>query len=1092
MSGRSLELALRIRTDLEQGVADLNKVEAGLTAIGAAGKRAGDGLKAVDGKALGEAAKSASEVARGAERVGDSATQTANRIRDMVAASLEQKRATDAQIASQVAATDAERTAGQATAERVAQIERVNKAAYSQQATATAQMQSIGELNARIERGARSFEDLAETERLMDQQMRAGLLTEHEQLEMLKALDDQEKKLLATQQRETEQVQALLRAYDPATTAIRKLAQDEAKLKAAVDAGRISREQYNRAMAGINTERARWEQIAAGVDKAKRSFFDAGVQIGEVRSSIASFARNAATGDISAAGQSLATLGSRAATGFGAAGVAIGGVVGALTLFSVAAYKGYQEGRQLDRMLEATGDFAGKTSDQVVELGNDIDKSTGQIGKGRQALLALISSGEVGSNALDSLGRAAVALSELTGRSIEDTTNQVRRLLTAPAQTAAELNKQYHFLTAAQYERIRVLEEEGRATDAARLATELLAKTQLERLEDVRSKAGYVEKAWTGIKNRVLEVWNVMKQIGAPDTAQREFDRNEQELARLQQYIQLNARDRGTVVTLQAEVVRLTARQAELTAQITKEQRAAAAEEQQQKAQTETIEAQRRQADALGQDRAIAKARELKQLERDIAKLRAGGAGSGVEGVSIDQLESKRRAQIEERYKAPKTSAQTEAAKIQSAFDAKSLELTTALANAQQQLANVRDGEAASTDRQTASLEAWISANVKAEKMTDDQIAALRAKAKATDDINAQIEAARDADKLVDVQTQYLKAIGREAEAAELELQSRYEDLLARLVARGDIAGQQIVDKLFSVERTRINLDRLQREFEQFVALQSQKEEMLARQRDAGLITASEYQQKLLLLRQEEIAQIERLIPLLEEMNVELGDETVTARIGDLRNRLFDLTHQAGALKVAFTDALQGGLGNALTDIALEATSLKKVVVGLIQDMARALAQFAAKQLATSFIAKIPKGFLPGLAGGGYTGPGGKYEEAGIVHRDEYVQPKERMQEPGALAFMERFRQRGMQAINDWRGYAEGGLVLSGPSTRSQTQALAAPAGVGATRGSGALMVGLEEGLVLKHLQTDAGMDVLARVMERDPRRFSSAIGADK
>lgn len=64
-----------------------------------------------------------------------------------------------------------------------------------------------------------------------------------------------------------------------------------------------------------------------------------------------------------------------------------------------------------------------------------------------------------------------------------------------------------------------------------------------------------------------------------------------------------------------------------------------------------------------------------------------------------------------------------------------------------------------------------------------------------------------------------------------------------------------------------------------------------------------------------------------------------------------------------------------------------------------------------------------GFSGGGWTGPGSKYKVAGVVHADEYVQPKYRMQEPGALQFMEKFRRYGMAALRN--GYAEGGLVSS-------------------------------------------------------------------
>lgn len=65
----------------------------------------------------------------------------------------------------------------------------------------------------------------------------------------------------------------------------------------------------------------------------------------------------------------------------------------------------------------------------------------------------------------------------------------------------------------------------------------------------------------------------------------------------------------------------------------------------------------------------------------------------------------------------------------------------------------------------------------------------------------------------------------------------------------------------------------------------------------------------------------------------------------------------------------------------------------------------------------------PGFSGGGWTGPGGKYEPAGVVHGGEFVQTQERMREPGALAFMWDFHRRGMGALQDWRGYANGGLV---------------------------------------------------------------------
>lgn len=54
---------------------------------------------------------------------------------------------------------------------------------------------------------------------------------------------------------------------------------------------------------------------------------------------------------------------------------------------------------------------------------------------------------------------------------------------------------------------------------------------------------------------------------------------------------------------------------------------------------------------------------------------------------------------------------------------------------------------------------------------------------------------------------------------------------------------------------------------------------------------------------------------------------------------------------------------------------------------------------------------LLGFAEGGYTGPGGKYQPAGIVHRGEYVMPARTVQK------------LGVRTLDRLRGYADGGLV---------------------------------------------------------------------
>ena len=63
-----------------------------------------------------------------------------------------------------------------------------------------------------------------------------------------------------------------------------------------------------------------------------------------------------------------------------------------------------------------------------------------------------------------------------------------------------------------------------------------------------------------------------------------------------------------------------------------------------------------------------------------------------------------------------------------------------------------------------------------------------------------------------------------------------------------------------------------------------------------------------------------------------------------------------------------------------------------------------------------------GRANGGYTGPGGKYQPAGIVHKGEYVVPKSQVNQSSGLPNANFLS----QLQNGMRGYAQGGFVGGG------------------------------------------------------------------
>lgn len=78
-----------------------------------------------------------------------------------------------------------------------------------------------------------------------------------------------------------------------------------------------------------------------------------------------------------------------------------------------------------------------------------------------------------------------------------------------------------------------------------------------------------------------------------------------------------------------------------------------------------------------------------------------------------------------------------------------------------------------------------------------------------------------------------------------------------------------------------------------------------------------------------------------------------------------------------------------------------------------------------------------GFAEGGYTGDGGKYEAAGVVHRGEWVAPKWMVrQNPITFANLEHYRRSGSHGRSGSaaNGFAEGGFATSNATDMPSAQ----------------------------------------------------------
>lgn len=342
------------------------------------------------------------------------------------------------------------------------------------------------------------------------------------------------------------------------------------------------------------------------------------------------------------------------AVGIGLAAVVIGG-------FAVATLQGYREMQGYERALIASGNAAATTAGRIAVIQDSVGAATGEYADAEVALTALSASGKVAGDTLELAASAAVNLSQLTGESVEATTQKVIALAAAPAAQLIELNQQYRFLSVEVYQHVRALEAQGRAQDAARLAIEHFARVGEQRMQEATARAGSLERAWIALGKIIGGVWNTIKNIGRDDLAFRlskttdELDRIGNEWKQLGGINSLDAVlasrdvDAGTKDRIRA----LRQEQAALQREANAEQAKAGAQQAVQAKQTAAANALGRAREALGQDRALQKGQALKQLAADIAILRGSGVKT-VEGLTVDAYDRKQRAKIETDFQAPK------------------------------------------------------------------------------------------------------------------------------------------------------------------------------------------------------------------------------------------------------------------------------------------------------------------------------------------------------------------------------------------------------------------------------------------------------
>lgn len=684
-----------------------------------------------------------------------------------------------------------------------------------------------------------------------------------------------------------------------------------------------------------------------------------------------------------------------------------GAVLGMINPFTVAAAAvgalayGYIEGAKEDeefrKSLVLTNGAIGVSVEGLQLLAGSIAKVTGSHAEAAQVLNLFARDAKVSTSDLRDFAQVAIQWSEASGQSVEDVVKNFTDLANDPLKGIEKLNESMHFLTAATDEQVRSLQESGRQTDAATLAQRTYADVLKERTPQMVKNLGLIESAWKEIKKVGSEAVDTLLNIGR---AQSSFQKLADEQAKLKVM-------EGMVTPFGGPSKAAIANQKAVIANLQEQIRW------QSNADTQQAASERDRAAALklSQERAsYLKGGRTKEQQRNddiqAESLKWKDLSAGLESGSamyekLYAAHQERLTQINKKYEDKPKAAQ------QSAADRMLDTLRQQQAEMQAQLG--------SSEKMTSAQQALVKFN--------QQIADLKGKSILTADQKSLL-ANQDA---IRAQLQKNVELSKELQTKQemAKLDQRAAQIQQQIASSNQNRAQQYQDQLGAVglgqqeqERVRSQED-IRREYQRY-------QDRLTKGLSEGALSSPEFAAKSAQIdaqMQAALKDQQNYYAQLDALNADWRNGFSSA-IDDYSDKVKNV---AAATKSAFTDAFQGMEDALTTFVTTGKLSFTDLANSIVKDMVRiavqqsitgplagalgnaignsALFNNGVSGLATASAIQKAGGdgigsliASNGWAAGGYTGPGGRFQPAGIVHRGEGVLNRDEIRAIGGEA----------------------------------------------------------------------------------------------
>ncbi|EAT6751245.1 phage tail protein [Salmonella enterica] len=802
-------------------------------------------------------------------------------------------------------------------------------------------------------------------------------------------------------------LQRLVAQLDPVGEGFRRLAEQQKQLDSAKSSGLLSPESYTKLSGTLGEMRTELEKTQAQLGKTGMSAKQTAFAMRMIPAQMTDIVVGLSTGQ--SPFMVLMQQGGQLKDMFGGIGPAIKGVgsyvMGLINPFTLAAaavgvlgvvyYKGTQEQDAFNKSLILTGNQVRKTSGQLADIAARAGMAANSTtGKAASTLNLLVESGKVAGDSLERVTTAVVKTSEATGIATDKLVDDFNKIAADPLDAITKLNDQYHFLTLATYNQIKALQDEGNQQEASRVASEAYSSTLIQRSNQIKENLGYLESAWNTLAGAAKGAWDAMLDIGREGTVQQKIADTQRQIDEIEKNTRPGIFGMDGIGDGGAQKKRL----ANLKQQLSNLQLEATAQDvindsinTYNQRELQRVKTQQ-EADRVNQQFLSSADKRNKAIQQQRKFLDAGA-------ISADQY-AKNIARINEIYKdpksptAPKGKAYSEDAAtrlldqlnqqtsaMQSQLDAgdKLTNATQVRVKFEQQIADLKSKTQLTADQKSllSRSEEILQAYKRQEALqnsvkTLDDYRKMQEQVKAKDDHQndllrerlALLEKAKATGKLAP--EEYEQTRSNIYKSTPVELPSSVKSVVGNLSPTGG----QLSGTFSGMQQQYMQLDQAQQQLQAWLQAQEAAYAQAAQITMEGEARMTAIRQRAAQANQVIESQKNEIITSATQTMIDSGLQILATGFGE----------QSGIYKAAFAASKAFAIAQSLVSIQ------QGIAMAAANPFPYNIAAMASVAAATaSIVSNIASVANVGFAAGGFTGPGGKYQPAGIVHKGEYV-----------------------------------------------------------------------------------------------------------